>query len=240
MFPLCRRARSFPPRDRETGEGGWTCTNVAGFGDQGPGCWTTPPHIGSHPRYRPWRLPLNRRPRSLARSVGINWSGRGDSNSSSSVWKTEALPLSYARKMPRLGPQLFPGWEDSAVRFRVSTPYGSLQPQCRARCLRVNEAGRPTGVVPRPGIAPGCRRLQRRARTTFAISAIWRHRTDLNRRPEAYEAPELPDCSTVRQNWSLWVDLHHRPRRYERRALAAELQRGSVPRRPPRPACAAC
>ena len=26
------------------GEGGWSCTNVAGFGDRSPGCWTTPPY----------------------------------------------------------------------------------------------------------------------------------------------------------------------------------------------------
>ena len=46
------------------GEGGWSCTNVAGFGDRSPGCWTTPPYWLASPGIEPGSFPLNRRAQS--------------------------------------------------------------------------------------------------------------------------------------------------------------------------------
>lgn len=55
--------------------------------------------------------------------------------------------------MDGLGPQLFPDWEDSARRFRVSghfSPSSAAWKMCRARCWRVSRPGQPTNILCNP------------------------------------------------------------------------------------------
>jgi hypothetical protein len=83
-------------------------------------------------RRRHYRPPLRSARHKLERTTGLEPATECLEGTDST---TELRP-----RVRGLGPQLFPGWEDSTAVDRTA------EAERRARCLRVNPSGRPTGL----------------------------------------------------------------------------------------------